>query len=85
MPGPSSQPADRDTELQLVAEEMEMAFNAFDDRTLTDRETAVVFVHTLNLVGHALKGAAAGGIISEEQRAELAVLIEGMAQAPRLV
>ncbi|QLJ06781.1 hypothetical protein HZZ00_37775 (plasmid) [Streptomyces sp. NEAU-sy36] len=53
-------------------------------RTLTDDETAAVYVLTLQLVEHALKGSAASGIISEEQRQELAVLIEGMREAPRL-
>ncbi|MFD7995565.1 hypothetical protein [Streptomyces mexicanus] len=70
--------------LRLIAEDMEKAFNA-DRRTLSDDETAAVYVHTLRLVEHALKNATARGVITEDQLRDLAVLIQGMKEAPRLI
>ena len=81
----SSERTVRQAALRLVADDMERIFNSAGGRSLTDEETAAVFVITLGIVEHALKGSVVSGIISEEQRAELAVLIEGMREAPRLV
>ena len=67
---------------RLVAEHVEKVFNAAGDRTLSNPETALVYVTTLGAVQHTLHGAAASGIISEQQRARLAGLIAGMAEAP---
>jgi hypothetical protein len=44
-----------------------------------------VFTHTLGIVQRALGGATEHGIISEEQRTELGVLLEGMRAAPGLL
>ena len=85
LPGRPSGPDSREAQLRLLAEDMEKAFNANGNRTLTDPETASVYMLTLGLVDHALKGSVATGIISEEQRAELDVLISGLKEAPRLV
>ena len=74
---------DRERVLRLLADDMEKAFNADDGRTLTDEETAAVYVRTLALVEHALDGAAATGLINEGQRTELGHLIAGMKAAPR--
>lgn len=70
--------------LRLIADDMEKAFNA-DGRTLSDDETAADYVRTLRLVEHALQGAAARGVITEDQLRDLAVLIQGMKEAPRLI
>lgn len=69
---------------QAIAEDMETGFNTID-RTLTDDETAKVFTHTLGIVQQALKGATEHDIISEEQRSDLHVLLEGMKAAPGLL
>lgn len=81
---PTPEPAGLEAALARVAEDMEKELNAIG-RTLTDDETAKVFVRTLTLVEHALKGAVVNGIIGEEQRRELGILIGGMKEAPRLV
>jgi hypothetical protein len=69
---------------QAIAQDMETSFYAIN-RTLTDDETAKVFTHTLGIVQRALEGATAHDIISEEQRTELGVLLEGMRAAPGLL
>jgi hypothetical protein len=69
---------------QAIAEDMEISFRAIN-RTLTDDETARVFTHTLGIVQRALEGAAAQDLISEEQHADLNVLLEGMKAAPGLL
>jgi hypothetical protein len=84
-PGPAGQPGSQPDEvLALLADDMEKAFNAIG-RSLTNDETAAVYARTLALVEHTLRGAAATGILTEEQRQALAELIDGMAQAPRFV
>ncbi|WP_143668448.1 hypothetical protein [Streptomyces carpinensis] len=75
-PGPDPQ--------ALFAEQAERAFNDID-RTLSDEETALVYLRTLAIVGRALEGAEAMDIITSEQLSELGALIEGMKAAPRLV
>lgn len=74
----------REAVLRLIAEDVEKVFTRAG-RTLTDDETAHVYVTTLCLVERALQGATVNGIISEEQRQELAILIGGMSEAPRLL
>jgi hypothetical protein len=69
---------------QAIAEDMEVSFHAIG-RTLTDDETARAFTHTLGIVQRALEGATEHGIISEEQRTQLSVLLEGMRAAPGLL
>jgi hypothetical protein len=69
---------------QAIAEDMEVGFHAIG-RTLTDDETARVFTHTLGIVQQALGGATEHGIISEEQRSQLNVWLEGMRAAPGLL
>ncbi|WP_166520557.1 hypothetical protein [Streptomyces leeuwenhoekii] len=84
-PDPSDRSGSRyDDALALVADDMEKAFNAIG-RSLTNDETAAVYARTLALVAHTLRGAAATGIVTEQQREALAELIDGMAQAPRFV
>ncbi|MEU8469637.1 hypothetical protein AB0F30_17215 [Streptomyces sp. NPDC029006] len=70
---------------RLVAEHVERVFNAAGNRTLSNPETAAVYVTTLGAVQHTLHGATASGIISEQQRDHLAGLIAGMSEAPRYV
>jgi hypothetical protein len=60
---------------------MEQAFNAAG-RTLTDQETAAVYSHTLSIVKHLLRGAAAQGVISDGQRNELWIMLDGVRDAP---
>jgi HPt (histidine-containing phosphotransfer) domain-containing protein len=86
---PTPDPADRpgsqpDEVLALLADDMEKAFNAIG-RSLTNNETAAVYARTLALVEHTLRGAAATGIVTEQQRQAIAELIDGMAQAPRFL
>lgn len=81
----SSQPDERTAGvLSMLADDMEKAFNS-TGRSLSNDETAAVFVHSLALVEHTLKGAAANGIITDEQREHLTALLEGMRAAPRYV
>lgn len=83
-PTPSEPDARAASILSMLADDMEKAFNG-TGRTLTDNETAAVFVHSLALVQHTLKGAAVNGLITDEQRDHLTELIEGMRAAPRHV
>lgn len=86
-PGPpvsDSERAVREAALRLVADDVEKIFNQ-SGRTLADPETAAVYVIALQIIQHTLKGTVVSGIISEEQRGELAVLVEGLMEAPRLV
>lgn len=81
----SSERTVREAALRIVADDMERIFNGAGRRTLTDEETAAVYGITLGIVEHALRGSVASGIITEEQRAELAELLKGLKEAPRLV
>jgi hypothetical protein len=69
---------------QAVAQDVEAGFYPIG-RTLTDEETALVYRRTLDIVQHVLEGATEHDIISEEQRTELNVLLEGMKAAPGLL
>lgn len=75
---PTGQP---DGVLHQLAEHLEITFN--DSRlTLTDPETRKVFDLTLRIVQGLFDGAAAKGIVDEGQRAELALMMDGVASAP---
>jgi hypothetical protein len=78
-PGP-----DGDQLRRAYAGEVEEAFNAVG-HTLTDQDTAEVFLRTLDIVAHALKGAGAQHIVTDEQLRKLAELVEDMRSLPRLV
>lgn len=80
----SSEQTVREAELRLVADDLEKVFNA-GGRTLSDPETAEVFVTALRIAEHALKGSVVGGIISQAQLGELVELLDGLREAPRLV
>jgi len=67
-----------------LADYLETSFNSAG-HTLSDPETAEVFTHTMRLVAHTLRGATAQGILSEEQRQEIDVLLTGMTDALRHV
>ncbi|MFD9004475.1 hypothetical protein ACFV0T_26540 [Streptomyces sp. NPDC059582] len=69
---------------QQFADDIEAGFNAIDE-TLTDDVTARVFVRSLDVFAHTLKGAAATGVIGEEELAKLLELLEGMKAAPHLL
>lgn len=84
MTTPEQPPRPDGTPQQQLADQMELTFNSAG-HTLTDEETAEVFLTTLALVARAHEGAEAQGIITEQQRSDLNALIEGMKAAPRLV
>lgn len=67
-----------------LAEHVETTFN-HHHLSLTDEMTSTAYAVTLQIVRGLLDGAVAQDIISGEQRAELDVLIKGVAAAPRLV
>jgi hypothetical protein len=82
---PTPPGGDRDrTDLELVADYVEKAFNGID-RTLSNDETALVFVRSLDVFVHVLAGAQAKGIISEDQRDDLVELLDALRTAPDLV
>lgn len=72
------------TPAEAFADDVEAAFNSVD-RTLTDSDTQVVYLRTLDVVVHTLNGAHARGIIDDEQRTKLTELYEAMRHVPRLV
>jgi hypothetical protein len=69
---------------EQFADEMEASLNSIG-HTLTDDTTAAVYLHTLRLVGRLLEGAQAQDVVTEEQRRELAGLLDGMRAAPGLL
>lgn len=81
---PTEPPPDRPAVLLLLANDLEESFNSIG-RTLTDDDTAEAVQHTLSLVIETLHGASARGIVTDEQRQELVVLVGGMRDALRLV
>ncbi|WP_330328264.1 hypothetical protein [Streptomyces pseudovenezuelae] len=72
------------TDLERVADYVEKSFNALD-RTLSNDETALVFVRSLDVFVHVLAGAHAKGIITEGQRDDLVELLDALRTAPDLV
>ena len=83
-PGPEPADPQREEVERAVAEQVEKAFNA-SGRTLSDDDTAAAYLITLGVVQHTLNGAAANGMIDDEQRNGLAALFAGMTEAPRYV
>ncbi|MFF7476599.1 hypothetical protein [Streptomyces sp. NPDC008092] len=85
-PTPRPGPGRDRTPLELFANDVETAFNAMMPRhTLTDEDTAAVYLKTLDVWQRALEGSSAQGLITEPQLAELLQVLDGMRQAPRLV
>jgi hypothetical protein len=82
-PTPPGDGRDR-TDRELVADYVEKAFNGID-RTLSNDETALVFVRSLDVFVHFLAGAQAKGRISEDQRDDLVELLDALRTAPDLV
>jgi hypothetical protein len=72
------------TPQQQLAEHIEITFN-HHRLTLTDEMAKTVFTVTLEIVRGLLEGAEVQGIVDSEQRAELDVMIKGVAAAPRLI
>jgi hypothetical protein len=70
--------------LAQFAETIEMSFLE-SGRSLSEPSTAQVFLKTLDIFARALEGSEANGIINRGQLEELAAVIDGMRQAPRLV
>lgn len=83
-PGPGRPGGAKEAALALVADDVEMRINGIG-RTLSDDETAAVYLFTLALVEHVLDGAKATGIVDDAQRSELGILIDGLKEAPRLM
>lgn len=69
---------------QQLAEHIETTFNQ-NGLTLTDDSVSGAFLVTLGVVRGMLQGAAAQGVIDEDQRAELDSLLQGMSGAPHLL
>jgi hypothetical protein len=85
LPKPAEgEPGSRDDILALLANDAEAFFNAVG-RSLTDPQAAAVYTRTIGFVGHILDGAVAQGILTQQQRDELAVLLVGLMEAPRHV
>ncbi|MCX5000937.1 hypothetical protein [Streptomyces longwoodensis] len=86
-PGPNNEPDPRPPVSQATAEFAETIEISMLEigRSLTEPATADVFQRTLDLARLALEGSHATGIITAEQLDELAAIIDGMKQAPRLV
>jgi hypothetical protein len=55
------------------------------ERTLTDPDTAEVYLITLDLVSTMLAGAHVNGVLDDEQRRELHAMIDGMKATPGLL
>ena len=77
---PPSHGQDR-TPLELVADDIEVWLNGIRE-SLTDERTAAIYVRTLEFVEHILHGAVAQDLITEQQRSELAGLLDAVKQAP---
>ncbi len=82
-PKPTTPRGGRDA-LGAFAETIETTFLE-SGHSLTQPETAHIYLTTLALVGRLLEGFQANDVISLDQLRELAAGIEGMRQAPRLV
>lgn len=82
-PGPAPDDAGR-TALERFAEDIEISLNEIH-QSLTDEDTAAVFVRTLQICARALEGSRATGLIDQAQLEELLAVIHGMEQAPRLL
>lgn len=80
MSTPPGHGSDR-TPIEAVADDMEAWFLSVQ-RSLTDPETAFIYRRTVEIVEHLLKGAVAKDLITEEQRTQLADILEAARQAP---
>lgn len=75
---PGSPPGREPSSLDLVVDDMQKWLHACG-HTLTDTDTAVVVMRTLEMVDHiVLAGAEAHGIITAGQRKELSELLAGL-------
>jgi uncharacterized membrane protein YebE (DUF533 family) len=72
------------TPQQQLAEHIETTFN-HHRLSLTDEMAKATFTVTLEIVRGLIEGAQAQGIVDSEQRAELDIMIKGVAAAPRLI
>lgn len=72
------------SDLELVADDVEKWFLEIE-RSLTNKDTAAVYLRTLDVVEHILRAAVAQELITEEQRLKLADLFDAAKQAPGLV
>lgn len=68
------------TPIELVADDIEKWFNA-TQRSLTNPETAAVFVIAADFFQHVMEGAVGTGLITEEQRGQLYDLFETAKQS----
>jgi aspartokinase len=66
------------------AETIEVAFIAAR-MSLTNPDTAAAYLRTLDVLERALQGSHANNVISAEQLAKLATVIDGMRKAPDLL
>jgi hypothetical protein len=86
--GPADPPEDRHADasesLRAFAETIELSFLDIQ-RSLTEPDTAAVFLRTLDLWERALEGSRANGVITSDQLTELTEVMDGMRQAPRLI
>lgn len=73
------------TPQRRLAHRIEELFLKHDGRTLTDPETAQVFLITLSLVADLLEGAHNQGLYDDHAYQELHAMIEGMSAAPALI
>jgi hypothetical protein len=84
-PPPNPNADDEYTEAaKAYADTLEKTFLAVR-RSLTEPDTAEVFLLTLDIWQRVLEGSHANGIIDAGQLEELTEVIEGMKQAPRLL
>lgn len=82
-PAPPGGGRDR-TDHEIVADFVEKAFNGID-RTLSNDETALIFLKSLDVFIHVLAGVTAGGDIDEGQYARLLETLDPLRSAPDLV
>ncbi|MFK0288282.1 hypothetical protein ACIQVL_48595 [Streptomyces sp. NPDC090499] len=87
-PEPSTPSGDssRQTALELFANDVETAFNAMrPPRTLSDDDTAAVFLVSLAIMERVLEATRARGIISAEQLDDLKATVAHLRDTPGLV
>jgi hypothetical protein len=83
-PQPSRDPGGGLSPQQQMAEHIETTLN-HHHLSLTDEMTATAYEVTLEIVRGLLQGAEVQGIVDADGRAELDVMIRGIAVAPRLI
>ena len=82
-PEPGNIPS-AETSLRRLTEDVEKAFLSVR-HTLTNDDTATIYLRTLDLVDGILEESLATGLITGEQRSKLAEALGWMRQVPRLV